>query len=213
MLRRTFGPVFVLVACLISGCTATFDTSGPLPDGTRLVTESAATLRGQRAVRFALGVSGEIPGFGVRKIDGEVAADGSARGHADLQVSSQRQQLDYVLSGEKLQTTDQAGVRTEMPATYRPDMVVARLRALLTSATDLRTEGRENPGGTLAYRIGGKIPRATISALIPGIQADVIAKIWVADTPSHELTRMWVQVPEVAAHRGPVMLELGLTWR
>ncbi|SDZ37503.1 Protein of unknown function [Amycolatopsis xylanica] len=213
MLRRTFGPVFLLVACFLSGCSATFDTSGPLPDGTQLVRESAAALKGQRAVRFVLGVSGEIPGFGVRKIDGEVAADGSARGHADLQVSDQRQQLDYVLSADGLKVTDRAGVQTEKPAVYRPDAVVGRLRALLTSATDLRTEGRESPGGALSYRIGGKVPRAAISALIPGIQADVTAKIWVADTPSHDLTRMWIQVPEVAAHEGPVMLELGLTWR
>lgn len=213
MFRRTFGPVFVLVACLLGGCSATFDTSGPLPDGAQLVTESAAAMKGQRGARFTLGVSGEIAGFGVRKIDGEVAPDGSAHGHADLQVSDERQQFEYVLSGDKLKLTDQAGVQTETPATYRPDAVVARLRELLTNATDLRTEGRESPGGTLAYRIGGKIPRSAISALIPGIQADVTAKIWVADAPGHELTRMWVQVPEVAAHKGPVMLELGLTWR
>lgn len=221
MLRRRSALAVLLVVGLLGGCSSSqLDTSGPLPDGPGLVTESAQALTGLRSVRFTFSSSGDIPGLPIRQVEGDATLDGgpdgAAKGQADMQESTNRFQLTYVLSGDKLYLTPKSGAVETMPvpAGFTPASLLepdGALHKLLTSATGMKTEARELLGDVQTYRVTGKVAKGVISAIIPGIQADVDVKFWVAENAPHELMRMWVQIPPVESNEGATMLELALS--
>jgi lipoprotein LprG len=210
----------VLVVGLVGGCTPSPDSAGPLPDGPGLVAASATAITGLRSVRFTLGVSGTIPGLPIRQIDGDATLDGgphgTAKGHADIQESTDRFQADYVLRDDKLFITGTDGKRQELPAPpqYLPAALLdssGGLHRLLAGATDMKTEIKEKLGNVETYRVAAKIPKAVISSVIPGIKSDVDVKFWVDQAESHQLMRVWMQVPPSQPNEGAVMLELALS--
>ncbi|MFD2397088.1 LppX_LprAFG lipoprotein [Prauserella oleivorans] len=101
-----------------------------------------------------------------------------------------------------------------MPAQFSPARLLdpeRGLRQLLTKATALETESREELQGVPAYRINGELSHAAVSALVPGIHDAVDVKFWVSENPRRDLLRLWVQVPPRQPNEGSVMLELALT--
>lgn len=220
MLCRRIALVTGLALGLIGGCTSSPDTTGPMPDGRQLVTESAETLRQLRSVHFSFGVSGIVPGLNVSEATGHAVLDGSrygwARGTADVQRATERTQVEFLLRGESLRLTDEQGEVTErpVPAPYYPAAFLdseSGLPALLTSATKLETEGTEELGEVVAYRVDGKIAAEVVSRLIPGITSDVSVKFWVREQRPRELVRVWMQIPPRQPKQGAVMLELALS--
>jgi lipoprotein LprG len=184
------------------------------------VTAAAAATAGLRSVRFTLGVSGTIPGLPIRQIDGDATLDGgphgTAKGHADIQESVNRFQVDFILQDDKLFITGTDGKRQELPAPsqYLPTAFLASsggLHRLLTGATDMKTEIQEKLGKVETYRVAAKLPKAVVSSVIPGIQSDVDVKFWVDQAESHQLMRVWMQVPPIQQNEGAVMLELALS--
>ncbi|MCU1682982.1 MAG: hypothetical protein JWQ81_3721 [Amycolatopsis sp.] len=221
MLRRRSALAVLLVVGLLGGCSSSqLDTSGPLPDGHGLVTESANALTGLRSVRFTFSSSGVIPGLPIRQVEGDATLDGgpggAAKGQADMQESINRFQLTYVLTGNKLYLTPKSGpVETvPAPAGFTPASLLepdGALHKLLTSATGMQTEASELLGSVQTYRVAAKVSKAVISSIIPGIQSDVDVKFWVAENAPKELMRMWVQIPPVESNEGATMLELALS--
>jgi lipoprotein LprG len=47
--------------------------------------------------------------------------------------------------------------------------------------------------------------------VVPGIKSDVDVKFWVDQAESHQLMRVWMQVPPSQPNEGAVMLELALS--
>lgn len=221
MLRRRSALAVLLGVLLLGGCSSSqLDTSGPLPDGPGLVTESANALIGLRSVRFTFTSSGVIPGLPIRQVEGDATLDGgpdgAAKGQADMQESINRFQLTYVLTGDKLYLTPKTGpVETvPVPAGFTPASLLqpdGALHKLLTSATGMQTEAKELLGDVETYRVAAKVSKAVISSIIPGIQSDVDVKFWVAEKAPNELMRMWVQIPPVESNEGATMLELALS--
>jgi lipoprotein LprG len=220
MLCRRIALVTVLALGLIGGCTSSPDTTGPMPDGRQLATESAESLRQLCSVRFSFGVSGTVPGLDVREVTGHAVLDGSrygwARGEADIQRATEREQVEFLLQGESIRLTDEQGEVTErpVPAPYYPDAILdadGGLPELMTSATMLETEGTEELGEVSTYRIDGKLAAQVVSQLIPGIRSDVSVKFWVREQQPHELVRVWMQIPPRQPKQGAVMLELALS--
>jgi lipoprotein LprG len=209
----------VLVVGLLGGCASPSD-SGSLPDGPGLVTASAQALNVLRSVRFTLGVSGTIPGLPVRQIDGDTTLDGgpdgTAKGHADMQLAMDRFQVDYVLRDDKLYLTHTDGTKQEIPAQpeFLPSALLkpsGGLHRLLTGATQLKTEIQEKLGKVTTFRVAAELPKAVVSSVIPGIQSNVDVKFWVDQAEPHQLMRVWMQVPPIQANEGAVMLELALS--
>ena len=60
-------------------------------------------------------------------------------------------------------------------------------------------------------RVAAKIPKGVISSVVPGIKSDVDVKFWVDQAESHQLMRVWMQVPPSQPNEGAVMLELALS--
>jgi len=50
---------------------------------------------------------------------------------------------------------------------------------VLTQTQGAQTQARESVNGTDCYRITGKVDKGVVSALIPGINQDVTATLWV----------------------------------
>ncbi|WP_020667927.1 LppX_LprAFG lipoprotein [Amycolatopsis nigrescens] len=217
--RRIAG-VVLLVLGLLGGCASSPDTRGPLPDAPGLVTAAASTLQGLHSVRFRLGVSGSIPGLDLRMLEGQASRDGGpygrAQGRGDVQLDNERVKVDYLLSGDTVYLTEGNGERTQLPAPagFAPATVLdpeRGLHRLLVGAEQLKTEGREKLENVPTYRLTGRISRAVVSGLVPGIGADVDVKFWVTESEPRELRRIWLQVPPRQPSEGAVMVELSLS--
>lgn len=222
MFRRRSALAGLLVLGLLGGCSSSLDTSGPLPDGHGLVTESAQALAGLRSVRFTFNSSGDIPGLPIRTVAGDATLDGgpggSAKGDADMQELANRFQVTYVLSDGKVYLTPKsANAKAEVipvPAGFSPASLLepdGALHRMLTSATAMTTEAKEKLGDTQTYRVAAKLSRAVITSVIPGVHADVDVKFWVQEDAPHELMRMWIQIPPNESEEGAIMLELALS--
>ncbi|MEU6646541.1 LppX_LprAFG lipoprotein [Saccharomonospora sp. NPDC046836] len=220
MVSRRIMLVVVLVWTLLAGCTSAGGAGEELPDGTSLVEASAESLRELNTVAFDFRVSGAIPGLTLRAVDGVAMRSGGehgyARGDADVQQLTDRTLYQFVLSGDRLRLTDQDGDRTERPVPEQ--LSPARLLSpehglyqLLSHATNLKTETKEDLDDLPTYRVTGKLSREVVSAFIPGIQADVDVKFWVSEAADRNLMRVWVQVPPRQESAGSVMLELALS--
>ncbi|MER7117347.1 LppX_LprAFG lipoprotein [Saccharomonospora azurea] len=218
MLLRRFAQslvVALVVSAPLSACAGNPDNTGPLPEAAGLVAAAADDLRELTDVAFELRVSGAIPGLPVREIEGVAdRRDDSARGEVDVQLPDERVQYSFVLDDDVVRLTDSEGavVDRPVPAEHAPSDLLDPdhgLRRLLTEATELRTETREELGDVETYRIGGELSHAAISALVPGVHDDVDVKFWIADR-GDTLVRVWVQVPPQKKNEGAVQLELEL---
>ena len=219
MLRRTAGVLLLLLA-LACGCSASPDTRGPLPDASTLVSAAAATFDQIRAFQFDFSVSGNIPGLDIREVKGQASRDGgpygSATGQADMQESTNRFELSFAIAGDKLRLTNAKGVPTEdpVPAQYNPVALLDPARGLpnlLRSASNLKTETREDVKGVATYRVTGELAKDAIARVVPAIQSDVDVKFWVTQAEPRNLVRVWMQVPPQQPNEGAVMLELALS--
>lgn len=217
--RRTAG-VLALVLALACGCSASPDTRGPLPAASDLVNAAAAGFDQLRTFQFDLSVSGSIPGLDFREVKGQASRDGgtygTATGQADMQESTNRFELSFAIVGDKLRLTDAKGMQTEepVPAQYSPVALLnpaTGLPNLLTSASDLKTETKEDVKGVQTYRVTGELAKDAVAGVVPGIQSDVDIKIWVSQAEPRKLVRVWIQVPPRQPNEGAVMLELGLS--
>jgi lipoprotein LprG len=216
MLRRRTAGVLLLTLALASGCDSAPDTSGPLPDGVKLVAAAGAGFDRLTSIRFDLSLSGAIPGLDIREVKGQVSRNGLASGQADMQESTNRFELSFQIDGSTLELTDQHGKRTQtpVPPEFSPAVLLDPSRGLprlLASANGLKTEAKEDVEGVQTYRVTGEVARNVISSFIPGIQADVDVKFWVTQSEPRELVRIWMQVPPRQPNEGAVMLELALS--
>jgi len=203
-----FAPL-LLVLTLLAGCTGSPDTRGPFPAGSDLVGAAASTFAKVRSVHFAMGVNGVLPGFPLRQMEGDATLDdgGYAKGTADIQVGTDHSKDPFELRG------DMAG-GAKVPFEYTVGALLgpdAGLHRALLGVTDAKTEGRETVEGIDSLRVGGRIPAAVATSVLPAIHDDVIVKVWVSVAEPRRFVRMWVQVPPAGAHLSPVMFELALT--
>jgi lipoprotein LprG len=220
MLRRVTAGVLLLILALASGCASTPDTRGPLPDASELLSAAATSFAALRSVRFDVTVSGTIPGLDIREVKGQASRDGglygTASGQADMQESTNRFGLTFLLSGDRLSLIGQQGLRREepIPAEYNPAVLLDPARGLprlLQGASELKTETKEDVKGVETYRVTGELARDVVSAVVPAIQSDVDVKFWVTQSEPRNLVRVWMQVPPRQPNEGAVMLELGLS--
>lgn len=194
----------LLVVLLTAGCTGSPDTRGPFPAGADLVREAATSFASVRSVHFAAGVNGVLPGFPLRQMEGDATLDGggAAKGTVDVQDGDGHTKFPF-------------DVRDGQDSPYPVSAFLGPrggLKRLLDGVTDAKTEGRENVDGAPALRVGGKVPAAVAHSVLAPVNADLTAKVWVADDGGpRRFVRLWVQIPPAGDHLSPVMIELSLT--
>lgn len=219
MLRARSASLVALALVLVCACSASPDARD-LPAASDLVSAASVTLGGLHSIQYDFSVSGTIPGLDVREIKGWASRDGepygSSTGQADMQESTNRFELSYQITGDQLVLTRSDGTRTQQPVPpeYRPRTLFDQahgLPKLLTAATGVKTETKEDVKGVQAYRVTGELGKDVVAGVLPEVQSDVDVKFWVTQTEPRTLVRVWVQVPPRQPNEGAVMIELGLS--
>lgn len=215
MRHRRFVLPIVLVLGLLAGCDSAA-TPGPLPRAAELAAKSARSLRALDSVQFRFSVNGTIPGFPVRSAGGVARTSGWAKGTVDLQHGLGHTEYQFTLNGGTVRLTGGDGPPSTrpVPQEFTPADLLnsdSGIRLLLRRATSLRTETTETMHGTPTFRVTGKLDKATLSAIVPGVWADAVVKFWIGKAPQHALHRIWVQLPPRQPNAGVVALQLALS--
>lgn len=187
MRRLLFG--LGLLAALVAGCTSGGGSgSTNLPAASTLLAHSGASMRSVTSVHFVITVNGTLAGVPIQNAEGDLNAQGQAKGSAKISELGQLVQADFVLVNSTFYIKGPTGGYTKVPAAlagnlFDPTAILDPNRGIakvLTSVQGGTTQARETVDGVDSYRIGGKVSKDVVSSLLPGLDSDVTATLWVA---------------------------------
>ncbi|GIM91933.1 LppX_LprAFG lipoprotein [Paractinoplanes toevensis] len=183
--------LFVLVACTPDKATTSGSTApaANLPAGDALVKESATAMREIRTAQFLITAEGEVAGLSLRRAEGTLTKEGSAKGTAQVEQSGAAVELEFVIVGDKLYLKGPTGGYQALPLTlaanvYDPSAILDPERGIakvLGSATGATTEASEQVDGKDAWRVAVTTTGTDLAGLIPGLTGSIPAKLWIAD--------------------------------
>jgi len=184
-------PVLVLSAVLFALVACTPDeaeSSENLPPGDTLVKDSAAAMREIKTTQFLIGADGEIVGLSLRRAEGTLTREGSAKGTAQVEQSGTPVELEFVIVGDKIHLKGPTGGYQTLPLTlassvYDPSAILDPDRGIakvLGSATGATTEASEPVDGKDAWRVAATTTGADLAGLIPGMTNNIPAQLWIA---------------------------------
>ena len=188
----------VAIATLAAGCTG---GSSDLDPGT-LLTQSSETTGQQTSVHVELSVEGEVPGFAVQFLEGDLTQipEVAAAGTADMVVFGQfLEGVQFVVSDGALWAAISAGggLTNYGPASaiYDPAALLdpdAGLATVLASFSDAADDGRETVGGVDSVRITGLASADAVNQIVPQIGATdpVPATAWISVDGDQELMQL-----------------------
>ncbi len=170
------------LALLLAGCTS---SSGDLPAGADLLGKASAAMRSVTSTHFTVKVDGELPGVTVKDAEGDLNSKGESKGRAKVEQFGQLIEVEYVLVEKDLYFKGPTGGFTRLPAALagqvydptailNPDKGVAKV---LSDAKDAKTVS--SAGG--ASVVEATVPKGVVAGLVPGIDADVKAKLSLRD--------------------------------
>lgn len=174
---------------MVAGCTSGGSASTTnLPAAATLLGNAASSMRTVSTVHFSIVVNGTMAGVPIQNADGDLNAQGQAKGNAKISLLGQLTQVEFVLTNRIFYLKGPTGGYQKVSATlagnlFDPSAILDPNRGIakvLGSVQGASTQGRETVNGTDCYRITGKIGKDTVAALIPGITTDVNATLWVA---------------------------------
>ena len=193
--------VLGLFAVLLAGCSS--GGAANLPAASSLLSSSGAAMRAVTSVHFAIAVNGTLAGVPIQNADGDLNAQGQAKGNAKITDLGQTVQVDFVLVDKTFYLKGPTGGYQKIPAAlagnlFDPTAILDPNRGVakvLTSVQGASTVGQESVNGTDCYRITGKVAKGVVAALVPGINSDVNATLWVATAGKHLPVRAEFAVP------------------
>jgi lipoprotein LprG len=188
-MRRTWiVGLFVGIVALAVGCTSGGSAStANLPAASTLLANAGSSTRSVSSVHFSIVVNGTLAGVPIQNADGDLNAQGQAKGTAKIALLGQLTQVDFVLvnrtfyikgptGGYQKVAASLAGSLFDPTAILDPNRGIAKV---LTQTQGAQTQARESVNGVDCYRITGKVAKGVVAALIPGISQDVTATLWV----------------------------------
>ncbi|GIF23799.1 lipoprotein LprG [Actinoplanes tereljensis] len=183
--------LFALVACTpdkarTGGSTASLPD---LPPGDTLVKESATAMQAIKTTQFLITAEGEVAGLSLRRAEGTLTKEGSAKGTAQIDQSGAAVELEFVIVGDKLYLKGPTGGYQTLPLTlaatvYDPSAILDPDRGIakvLSSATGATTEASEAVDGKDAWRVAVTTTGTDLAGLIPGVTGSIPAKLWIAN--------------------------------
>jgi lipoprotein LprG len=166
--------------------------------------QSAAYTKTQGSVHIALSTTGEVPGFRIKTLDGDltnkpaVAAKGKAGAifgsPSDPPTNIEFTVVDgniYAAIGGKW--TALGSVDKVYPVGNILDPKVG-LANILANIKNPVAEGREQIGGVNAVRIAGTVDASVLKGIYPDVEHELPVKAWVREDGSHELLQSLIQV-------------------
>ena len=177
-----------LAMTLIASCGGSNQQQTALPDGNRLLADSAAAMRTVRTAHFTISVQGNTPGISLRFADGQLTTQGSAKGIARMDQGGKVVENQFVITNNTLYLRGPNGDYQKLPssvgsAVYDPSVILSPDRgiaAVLASGKDATTQARELLAGVDTYRVKATFPRESLATLVPGISEDTKGDVWIA---------------------------------
>jgi lipoprotein LprG len=177
-----------LVIALVTSCSGGGAQKTTLPDGTRLLNDSATAMRTVTTIHFTIRVQGNVPGVPLRYADGRLTRQGSAQGTAKVDRGGQLVQEEFVIVGDTLYLRGPTGDFQKLPssvagAVYDPSVILnpdRGIAALLVSGKDATTEARELVARVDTYRLRANFPPQLLGTLVPGLSKDTPGQVWIA---------------------------------
>lgn len=205
--RRRLSAVLVslsLATALIAGCSSgSQQSSGPLPDATTLVKQSADTTKNVKSAHLVLSVQGKIPGLPIKTLNGDLTLTPStaASGNALLSLAGSDIDAQFVVYDSVLYATltpnkwsdfGKASDVYDVSAILAPDTGVANL---LANFTDAKAEGRETINGQSAIKISGNVSADAVNKIAPSFAASqpVPSTVWIQESGDHQLVQASLQ--------------------
>ncbi|HEX4701958.1 MAG TPA: LppX_LprAFG lipoprotein [Pseudonocardiaceae bacterium] len=174
---------------LVAGCSSGGSAStANLPAASTLLASAGTSMASVTSVHFSIVVNGTLAGVPIQNADGDLNAQGNAKGNAKVALLGQLTQVDFVLVNKIFYLKGPTGGYQKIPASlagslFDPSAILDPNRGIakiLTSVQGGQTQAKESVNGTDCYKITGKVGKAIVSSLIPGISVDVDATLWVA---------------------------------
>lgn len=179
------------ILALTASCSGASSPTGQqesLPDGARLLADSAAAMRDVNTIRFTVAAQGDIPSVSLRYANGQLNKEGSAKGIARMKEGEKVIEREFVIAGDTLYLRDPSGQYQKLPTSvaggaYNPSAILSPDRgiaAVLASGKNPTTQAREMISGVDTYKVEATFPREPLSGLIPGITEDTTGDMWIA---------------------------------
>lgn len=181
--------LFVGIVGLVGGCTSGGSAStANLPAASTLLASAGNSARSVSSVHFSIVVNGTLAGVPIQNADGDLNAQGQAKGTAKIALLGQLTQVDFVLVNRTFYIKGPTGGYQKIAASiagnlFDPTAILDPNRGIakvLTQTQGAQTQARESVNGIDCYRITGKVDKGVVAALIPGINQNVNATLWVA---------------------------------
>ena len=173
--RRKIVTAALLALVALSGATGCSDdkdkpaakSGGDLPAADGLLRESATAMQAVETVKFTIEITGKPGGVPLRKVDGQLAKAGNAKGKVQLDQAGTLSELEYVVVGTTAYIKGPTGGWQSVPLSvastvYDPSAILDPQRGiskLLETASGGHTEAREEAGGVDAYRVAASLAR------------------------------------------------------
>jgi lipoprotein LprG len=200
----TAAVVALVAVVVVAGCGSDKPAAktGDLPAADGLLRESATAMRGVQTVRFTIEITGKPGGVPLRRVDGQFAKAGNAKGKVQLDQEGGLNELEYVVVGSTAYIKGPTGGWQSVPLSvastvYDPMVILDPERGiakLLATASGGRTEAREQIGDVETYRVGASFGSTVVGALVPGYGVGASGQVWIA-TADKLPVRIKLQMP------------------
>ena len=163
-----------VVLALVLGACGKEQPGAELPNGRRLLTDSAAAMDGVNSLRFLLNVQGDRPSnFQITDASGAITRDGGVTATAKVLQGGQLVEYEYIVTGNIPYLKGPTGGFRQVPEAiynriFNPTGLLAGERSLpnaLRKVTEATTEEEEEVEGVDTYRIKGKLNPAQVEGL------------------------------------------------
>lgn len=200
--------LFALLIAGLAGCS-TKTPAADLPAGADLVRDSSAAMRNVQTAHVVIDAEGDVADLPLRKADGSLTREGNAKGTIQLEQFGALIEYEFVVFGDTIHLKGVTGGWQKLPvalassiydpsAILDPDRGVAKV---LATATEAKTEAKENIGGRDTYRVGVKLDRTATAQLVPGVGDGVTAQLWI-DAENKRLLKALLRIPGVNTSAG-----------
>lgn len=198
--RRFLAALTVLLAAalLASGCS-TKKAAEPLPDAAGLIKQSVQTTKGLKSAHLQIAVTGKIDGLPIKNLAGDLTnvPAVAVKGTATVSLGGSDIEGELVVIDGTLYANLSADNWLDMgPAAdvYDPGLILnpeSGLANLLSSLTEVKSEGLESIGGVPTVKITGKATSGAVNKIIPQIKATgpLPATVWIQKDAPNQLVQ------------------------
>jgi lipoprotein LprG len=184
-------------------------TTTALPSGASLMQQSEAAMATVQTVHFAIAVDGTLPGLPLSKAQGDLKANGDAKGSANISEFGVNVEVEFIIANKTFYLKGVTGDYSPMPLSTAssiidPSAILDPNRGvvqLMKTAKNPKTEAIESVNGHDAYRVAVTPDPAAITALVPGSGAGTTGRLWI-DTTTHRLSKGAFTVPASGSSKG-----------